>query len=266
VTATGEKAEEGLDWKKPKPLASSAGDQVAQADVVDEQDEADGGERGRTVGAHRHVVDDHRDLALHVDAEGLVGDADRLARGEEGVRAALIDQRVGPELRRHLGAAGLSHQFHVVHIGRAVGPLVGARQGRERVAFVEALDRLAAGLDAAGDEIEMRCDPRPVVEGALQRRRDVAHVRTPGDVLRDDDQPAVAGAVAERGELHRVPPCIFDTLARGIGTRPACPVDLTAGCWNDALAGQHGEAAWISFGATVRCPGWRLRARPWRWR
>ena len=59
----------------------------------------------------------------------LVGQRDRIARGQHAVRAALVHQRVGPEGLGHLGAARLPHQFDVVHIGRAVGPLIGARQG-----------------------------------------------------------------------------------------------------------------------------------------
>ena len=36
VTATGENALAGFDWRKPKPFASSRGNEVAQAHVVDE--------------------------------------------------------------------------------------------------------------------------------------------------------------------------------------------------------------------------------------
>src|SRR3546814_11270573 len=74
---------------------------------------------------------DLRDLRLEVDAPGLLGQADRRARPDEDVRAALVDERVAPEGLRQLGAARLAQQRDVVHVGRAVGPLVGARQSSE---------------------------------------------------------------------------------------------------------------------------------------
>ena len=139
VTATGDKAEAGLDWKKPKPLASSAGIRLRRRHVVDQADQADGGQRLLAADALRHVAGDHRDLGLQVAAPGLVGQRDGIARGQEAVGAALVHQRVGPEALGHLGAARLPHQGDVVHIGRAVGPLIGARQGRGGLALVEAV-------------------------------------------------------------------------------------------------------------------------------
>ena len=48
--------------------------------------------------AHRHVVGDHRDLAFEVDAELLARHGDILVGPEKIVRAALVDERIGPEV------------------------------------------------------------------------------------------------------------------------------------------------------------------------
>ena len=130
VTATGEKAEDGFDWKKPKPLASSAAIRPRSDTSLTSMTRRIASRASSARRAHRHVVDDDRDLGLEVDAPGLVGHHDRIARAEEGVGAALVHQRIGPEAFRHLGAARLAHQLDVVHVGRAVRPLVGARQRR----------------------------------------------------------------------------------------------------------------------------------------
>ena len=87
--------------------------------------------------AHGHIVGDDGDFRLEVDAPGLVGDRDRRPRREEAVGAALIHQGVGPEAFRHLRAARLAHKFHVIDIGRAVRPLIGARQGRQGFRLIE---------------------------------------------------------------------------------------------------------------------------------
>ena len=118
------------DWKKPKPLASSSGIRLRSDTSLTSITQPDRRRGLLAAGAHRHVAGDHRDLGLEVDAPGFVGSRDRIARTEEAVGAALVHQRIGPEARRHLGAARFAHQLDVVHVGRAVGPLVGARQRR----------------------------------------------------------------------------------------------------------------------------------------
>ena len=129
------------------------------------------------VDAARHVAGDDDDLGLEVAAPGLVGERDRVARGEHLVGAALVHQRVGPEALGHLGAARLAHQLDVVHIGRAVRPLIGARQRRVGLALVEALLRDGAVGEIGGEQLELRRDPLPVVERRLQGRREMARRR-----------------------------------------------------------------------------------------
>ena len=53
-------------------------------------------------------------------------------RAEQHARAALVDERIGSQRLRRLGAARLAHEDHVVEERRAVDPLVRARQRRVR--------------------------------------------------------------------------------------------------------------------------------------
>ena len=138
VTATGEKLDAGLLWKKPKPLASSAGMRLRRLTSLTSISEPHlrlGRLRRRS---HRHVAGDHRDLGFEVDAPGFVGEARcRRIGAEKAVGAALVHQRIGPELGRHRRAARLAHQLDVVDVGRAVRPLIRARQRRMRLPRIE---------------------------------------------------------------------------------------------------------------------------------
>ncbi|MNI41295.1 hypothetical protein D3C73_955450 [compost metagenome] len=189
----------GLD--EAETLGQFAGDQVAQAHVVDQADQADRRQGLVAAGAERHVAGDDHDLGLQVAAPGLVLQRDGVARRQEAVGAALIHQRIGPEAFGHLGAAGLTHQFDVVHIGRAVRPLVGAGQGGGGLMLAEAAARHGFVLQAFGQGAQLGLAALPVVQRRLQRRRDQEGVREPVQVVRDDDEAAVT-AVLERGEFH----------------------------------------------------------------
>ncbi len=165
------KGARGLALEEAEALGEFAGDEAAQGHVVDQHDQPDGVARLVGRGAHGHVVDNNGDLAFHVDAPGLVLHADRLARIEKGIGAALIHQRIGPEALRHLGAAGPAHEFNVIDVGRAVRPLVGTRERRHGVVLVEALVRHRAMLEAFCQRRQMRRNPQPVVECGLHGRR-----------------------------------------------------------------------------------------------
>ncbi len=115
----------------------------------------------------RHVAGHHRHLGLQVATPGLVGQRDRITRPEEPVGAALIHQRVGPEAFGHVGGPRLPHQGHVVHIGRAVGPLIGARQRAGGVVLVETFARHGAMLEALGQTAQQGLGGGPVVERRL---------------------------------------------------------------------------------------------------
>ena len=63
----------------------------------------------------------------------------------------------------------------------------------------------AAGpaFELGGDRLERRRGALPVVERRLQRARDLGDRDAAREVARDDDELAVARAVATRRELHR---------------------------------------------------------------
>ena len=124
-------------------------------------------------GTHGHVVGDHRDLGLEIDAPGFVGERHVVARAEQIVRAALVDQRIGPERGRHFRATRLAHQLHVIDVGAAVHPVIGARQRRGALSDVEGhgARQRRAGFQRGGALGEPRRECVPVVERRLQRRR-----------------------------------------------------------------------------------------------
>ncbi|MNK74606.1 hypothetical protein D3C87_941250 [compost metagenome] len=192
----------GLGLDEAEALGQFAGDQVAERDVVDQADQTDRSQGLVARGAQRHVAGDDHDLGLQVAAPGLVLQRDGVARTHELVGAALIHQRIGPEGRGHLGAARFAHQFDVVHIGRAVGPLIGAGQGGGGVALVEAAARHGFVLQALGQGPQQGLAALPVIQRRLQRGRNQEGVGEPVQVPGDDDEAAVT-AVLERGEFHR---------------------------------------------------------------
>ncbi len=132
-TATGEKAEAGFAWKKPKPLASSPGIEIAQRDVVDQHHQPD--VRARLVGvdAHRHVAGDHRDLGLEIDAPAFLGAGS--GRGRRGTRPSRPDTSGGSvqKLSGISAPRALRTRRDMVHIGGAIGPLIARGRGEQAV-------------------------------------------------------------------------------------------------------------------------------------
>ncbi len=192
----------GLGLEEAEALGELAGDQPAQTHVVDQHQQLDVAGGIGLADAHRHIVGDAGDLAFHVAAPGGIAQRDIGARGQEAVAPALIHQRVVVEAVGHLGVARLADQFDVVDIGRAIGPLIGARQRRMRLALVEALAGHALVLDIGIEILQLGRAIGPVVERGLQRGGDVVGRAIAGEVLRDDDQFPVAGSVVHRGEFH----------------------------------------------------------------
>ncbi|ABA48474.1 hypothetical protein BURPS1710b_0601 [Burkholderia pseudomallei 1710b] len=193
-----------LALEEAEALRELGGNQVAQRHVVHERDEPHRFQRLVGRGAHRHVGRDHRDFRLEIDAPRLRCADDVVARAEEIVAAALVHQRIGPELGRHLGAARAAHELDVVHVRGAVRPLERARQRRHAIGGLER-ERVAraAVVQCVVQVAQLRRVERPVVEHALQRRRDRVGDRRRVQVARDDDQLAVARAVLERSKFHR---------------------------------------------------------------
>ena len=196
-------------------------DQRPRGDVVDQQHELDVLAGARGAGAHRHVVGDHRHLGLEIDAPVLAARFDRIARADEAVGGALVHQRVGPEALGQLGAARLAHQLDVRDVGRAVQPLVRARQRRRAGALVERLPSDPARLEAVGQLAQPRLRLRPASRAPPARS---ARSPPPGaqrdEIARDDDQTAVAPRLQAR-ELHRAARYSAATGALGARTGPA---------------------------------------------
>ena len=90
----------------------------------------------------------------------------------------------------------------MVYIGRAVGPLVGARQRAFAIMFVEAEGRDGTDFDLFGELCKLRRIDSPIVERGLKRRHDASGIGAFCQVFRDDDKAAVAGAVPEGGKFH----------------------------------------------------------------
>src|SRR3546814_9641265 len=66
----------------------------------------------------------------------------------------------------------LTDERDMVHIGAAVGPLIGARQRRGRVALMKPLARDRRVVEIVGQGGKPRRGFGPVVERRLKRRRD----------------------------------------------------------------------------------------------
>ena len=193
----------GLGLQETEALGQLAGDELAQAPVVGQHHQSNRFQRLCRRRTQGHVGGDHRDLGLEVDAPGFIGKGRVLHGAEQVVAATLVHQRVAVEALGHRGAARFAHQLHVVEVRRAVGPLVSAWQGRHALAWVEreSVARFAA-VERGVQVFKLRRDEVPVVEQSLHARGDAGGEMRAGQVTRDHDQLAVAGAVIQGGEFH----------------------------------------------------------------
>ena len=125
-----------LAVEEAEALGELGRDQIAQRDVVDQHHAAG---CARAASAAVAPIGTSSVTTATSPSRSMPQASSASAMGsrgaEKGVRAALVHQRIGPEARRHLGAARLAHQLDMVHVGRAVGPLIGARQRRRAAAF-----------------------------------------------------------------------------------------------------------------------------------
>ena len=118
--------------------------------------------------------------------------APNICGGLAGPAAALVHQRVFVKAGWHLGATCLAHQFDVVEVGRAVGPLIGPRQGRHALAWLESKGvPCLAAVERGVQVFQLRRDEIPVVQHMLQRAGDAGGVVRGGAVARDDNQVPV---------------------------------------------------------------------------
>ena len=117
-----------LGLKKSETLGEFAGNQLSQRDVVNDHDQLDMAGRVLRADAHRHIARYDGDFGFEINSPVLARRKDRLMRTDERIGTALVHQRVRPETLRHFGATRLAHEFDMIDVSRAVGPLVGAWQ------------------------------------------------------------------------------------------------------------------------------------------
>ena len=189
--------------EKAKTLGQFCRNQVAQRYVIDQHHQPDGLGRFFGRGTQGHVAGDDGDFGLHVNAPGLFGHDGR-ARGDEAVAAALVHQRVGVEGLGHLGVAGAAHQLDVVEVGRAIGPLPGARQRAVAGGLVKRLAFDGAAVQRFVHLAQLRLHRGPVVHRGQQGAGNGGHGAAAAQVAADDDQGAVAAALLQGGKFHGV--------------------------------------------------------------
>ena len=83
----------------------------------------------------------------------------------------------------------------MIHIGRAIRPLIGARQRRSAISLAKAKGCDGVRLHLLGKRLKFRRRLSPVVERRLQCRRNVVGERGAGEIARDDGEPAVTAAL-----------------------------------------------------------------------
>ena len=85
------------------------------------------------------VAGDHRDLGFEVYSPVLVRRRNRLTRGQEAVRAALVHQRIGQEALGHIGAAGAATLAEKPELSTTIVVLVAIPETMVILGFVVAL-------------------------------------------------------------------------------------------------------------------------------
>ena len=196
--------------EEAEALGELVRDQTAKAHVVDQHYQHDVSRGAFGAHPHRHVVGNDGDLGLEIDAPILHRHGDVLARPQHAVRAALVHQRVGPQPRRHLGAARLAHQLDVIEVGAAISPLVRAGQrGSERGRIQGEGIGAPPLVQLLGAPRQSSRGPGPVIERRLHGRRDILGRDGVFEIGGDDYQAAVAACASERAEFHRFRAAFF---------------------------------------------------------
>ena len=80
----------------------------------------------------------------------------------------------------------------MVQIGRAIRPLIGARQGSRGIAFMKAHHRDRLMCQIGGEVAQGGFARRPIIKRSLQSRRNVPRICIPSEVIRHDNQTAIA--------------------------------------------------------------------------
>ena len=187
--------------EKAETLGEFARDQGAQRDIVGQSNKPD---RLSGFGQRRALWDiahHDNDFGFHIATPVFIGQRYGVACAEKAIRSALIHQRVMPETIRHLGIARLTDQRDMVHIGRAIGPLVCARKRCGGIAFMKTHHRNRLMRQVGSKVAQRRFQPVPVIQRRLKRWGDMGCVCAPGEIVRNDEEMAIA-ARFERSQFH----------------------------------------------------------------
>ena len=207
-----------LALEEAKALGQLIGNQVAQADVIDQHHQTNAVQRILGIGAHGHITGDHGNLGLEVNAHGRAGHDHIVAGADEVIAAALVHQRVGVEVGGHFGVARLAHQLYVVDIGRAIGPLIGAWQRSHATLGIER--KSVAGLAAVEfvrQILQLGCHIAPVVEHLLHAVGNACGIAGHAQIARDDNQLPIARTIFVSCQFHALLPVMMASYA---GTTP----------------------------------------------
>jgi hypothetical protein len=182
----------GLALEEAKALGQFIRDQVAQAHIVGQHDQAHTVNGVIGAGLHGHITGDDGDLGLEVDAKGFVGADHWVARADEVVTAALVHQGVGVKTAGHFRVARCAHQLHMVEVGRAVGPLVGSRQRGHALLRIERKSMARLALVERGVEVfQLGGQKVPVVQHLLHFGGDTGRIMGHAQVARNHHQLTV---------------------------------------------------------------------------
>ena len=192
-----------LALEEPEALRELVGDQVAQRAVVREHDEPHVRARrrppwcraARRRGRRRPRTRSRGptpDRAARSDRAGRAGRPSRPGRSSGSVSSV-----VGGSAPR-----ALRTRMHVVEERRAVDPLVRARQRRAEPVRIDGHAVERAAVERLGERAQRRLGGLPVIERALERGPRIGRRRAGLAVAAHDQEPAVAGTVAEGRELH----------------------------------------------------------------
>ena len=130
VGSDGERRERGgrLGVEEAKALGQLGGDEISQRHVVAQTEELDVPLGPGGAGPDGNIVENGADLGFEVEPPRGIAEHDIFRGREQRARAALIDERIGAQGFRRLGAARLANQDDVVEKRAAVDPFIGARQ------------------------------------------------------------------------------------------------------------------------------------------